>query len=70
MKYSENIMRKVRGNLNLELDDTSRDGEIEAMSKHEVLYRVCEWEGLFGYRDTIINWINQIYGIDLNKIDK
>ena len=70
MKYSENIMRKVRGNLNLELDDTSRDGEIEVMSKREVLYRVCEWEGLFGYRDTIINWINQIYGIDLNKIDK
>lgn len=33
MKYSENIMRKVRGNLNLELDDTSRDGEIEVMSK-------------------------------------
>ena len=70
MKYSENIMRKVRGNLNLELDDTSRDGEIAVMSKREVLYRVCEWEGLFGYRDTIINWINQIYGIDLNKIDK
>ena len=70
MKYSENIMRKVRGNLNLELDDTSRDGEIEVMSKREVLYRVCEWEGLFGYRDTIINWIHQIYGIDLNKIDK
>lgn len=70
MKYPENIMCKVRGSLDLEFDDTSRDGEIEVMSKREVLYRVCEWEGLFGYRDTIINWINQIYGIDLNKIDK
>lgn len=69
MKYSENIMRKVRGNLNLEFDDTSRDREIEAMSKREVLYRVCDWEGLFGYRDTIISWINQIYGIDLNKME-
>lgn len=70
MKYPENIMRKVRGNLNLELDDTSRDGEIEVMSKQEVFDRVCNWDGLINYGDTIIKWISQIYGIDLNKIDK
>ena len=70
MKYPENIMRKVRGNLDLELDDTSRDGEIEGMSKQEVFNRVCNWDGLINYGDTIIKWINQIYGIDLNKIDK
>lgn len=70
MKYPENIMRMVRGNLDLEHDDTSRDGEIEAMSKHEVLNRVCEWEGIIGYGDTIIKWINQIYRIDLNKMEK
>ena len=67
MKYSENIMRKVRGNLNLELDDTSRDGEIEAMSKQEVFSRVCDWKGLIDYDSTIKSWIKQIYGIDLNK---
>ena len=67
MKYSENIMRKVRGNLNLELDDTSRDGEIETMSKQEVFSRVCDWEGLINYDSTIKSWIKQIYGIDLNK---
>lgn len=70
MKYSENIMRMVRGNLDLELDDTSLDGEIEAMSKREVFDRVCSWDGLINYGDTIVKWINQIYGIDLNKIDK
>ena len=67
MKYPENIMRMVRGNLDLELDDKSRDGEIVAMSKQEVFSRVCEWEGFVGYGDTIIKWINQIYGIDLRK---
>lgn len=70
MKYPENIMRMVRGNLELELDDTSLDGEIEAMSKREVFDRVCSWDGLINYGDTIVKWINQIYGIDLNKIDK
>ena len=54
MKYPENIMRKVRGNLDLELDDTSRDGEIEGMSKREVFDRVCNWDGLINYGDTII----------------
>lgn len=67
MKYPENIMRMVRGNLDLELDDKSRDGEIVAMSKQEVLNRVCNWDGLIDYGDTIIKWINQIYGIDLRK---
>ena len=67
MKYPENIMRMVRGNLELELDDTSCDGEIEAMSKQEVFSRVCDWEGLINYDGTIKSWIKQIYGIDLNK---
>ena len=67
MKYLENIMRMVRGNLDLELDDKSHDEEIEAMSKQEVLNRVCNWDGLIDYGDTIIKWINQIYGIDLRK---
>lgn len=70
MKYPENIMRMVRGNLDLELDDKSRDGEIEAMSKQEVLNRVCDWDGLIDYGNTIIKWINQIYGVDLNKMEE
>lgn len=53
MKYPENIMCKVRGSLDLEFDDTSRDGEIETMSKQEVFSRVCDWEGLIDYDSTI-----------------
>ena len=67
MKYPENIMRMVRGNLDLEADDTNRDGEIESMSKQEVFDRVCNWDGLIGYSTTIKSWINQIYGINLDK---
>lgn len=70
MKYPENIMRMVRGNLDLELDDKIRDGEIEAMSKQEMFNRVCNWDGLIGYGDAIIKWINQIYGVDLNKMEE
>ena len=70
MKYPENIMRMVRGNLDLEFDDTSHDGEIEAMSKQEVFSRVCDWEGLINYGSTIKSWIKQIYGIDLNKMEE
>lgn len=70
MKYPENIMRMVRGNLDLEADDANRDGEIKAMSKQEVFNRVCNWDGLIDYGNTIIKWINQIYGIDLNKMEE
>lgn len=67
MKYPENIMRMVRGSLDLEPNDTSRDGEVEAMSKREVFDSVCNWEGLVGYGSTILGWIKQIYDIDLNR---
>lgn len=68
MKYPENIMRMVRGNLDLDFDDTSRDEEIECMSKNEVFESVCSWEGLIGYNHTIIGWIKDIYGVDLNRM--
>lgn len=37
------------------------------MSKQEVFDRVCNWDGLIGYSTTIKSWINQIYGINLDK---
>ena len=42
MIYPENIRRLVRQNLDLEPIDTSMDDEINAMSRNEVLNRVCE----------------------------
>lgn len=66
MKYPENIMCMVRESFGLEPDDTSRDGEIDLMTNREIFEAICNYEGLIGYADTIIGWINQIYGVDLN----
>lgn len=67
MTYSENILRIVRQNLNLEPTDTSKDDEINAMSQSKILDCVCEWEGLIGYSRVIRGWIKDIYGINLDK---
>ena len=67
MKYPENIMRMVRESLDLEPDDTRRDGEIDLMTNREIFEAICNYEGLIGYADTIIGWINQIYGVDLRN---
>lgn len=61
-------MRKVRQNLGLKPNDTSRDEKIEAMSKQSIFNRVCNWEGFTGYGNTIVEQIEQIYGIDLNEM--
>ena len=68
MTYPENILRLVRQNLDIEPTDTSMDEEINAMSRNEVLDRVCEWEGLIGYGRVIREWIKDIYGVDLNRM--
>ena len=66
MKYNEYIMRNVRGNLDLEIDDTSKDDLIMEMSKKEVLERYFIWEGICGYTDIILDLIYDIYGVDLS----
>ena len=68
MTYPENILRLVRQNLDLKPTDTSMDEEINNMSRNEVLNRVCEWEGLIGYGRVIREWINDIYGVNLDRM--
>lgn len=71
MKYSESIKVKVRQNLDYDKEDRSIDNEIDEMSADEVFNRVCTWEGLIGYGDTIREWIRDVYGVKLggNKND-
>ena len=69
-KYFSDIMEAVRQNLGLEFDDTSKDDEISEMSRDEILDRVCEWNGLIGYGSQIREWIEDIWGIDLDEYDK
>ncbi len=67
-KYSDDIMEAVRQNLGLEADDESRDDEINDMSRQEILECVCNWNGLINYADTIREWIENIWGIDLDDV--
>ena len=64
--YSENIMQKVREYLGLEPYDTSRDAEINSLTKNEVFGKVLIWEGIIGYEYQIKRWIEDIYGVQLN----
>lgn len=64
-RYSEHIMWKIRCNLGLDGNDSSRDNEINQMSPAEALESVCNWEGLINYASTIRSWINDIYGTDI-----
>jgi len=63
--YPDYIMEKVRQHLDLEPYDTSRDSEINDMSRNEIFRRCLEWEGIIGYDSTIKYWIKDIYGVTL-----
>lgn len=65
-KYSDNIMEKVRQHIGLEPYDTSRDAEINNMTRDSVFGHVLEWEGIIGYNNQIRSWIQDIYGVDVS----
>ena len=46
-------------------NDTSEDDAINAMAESEIFSRVCDWNGLLGYGDTIRVWIKDVFGKDL-----
>ena len=68
MKYPNYIYNNVRQNMGLEWNDTSKDNEIDKMSRKEVLERFWMWEGIIGYANTIKNSVFDVYGI--NKGDE
>jgi len=67
-KYPLDILIDVRKSLRIETDDTSKDNEINKMSKFEVLARVLVINGLYGLDYTLQSWLIDIYGFDI--IDK
>ena len=68
-KYPEYIMYALRQRKGLDKYDTSKDDNFNKYPSNEVLSEVCIWEGLLGgYDSTIKNWINDIYGIDLDLL--
>ena len=64
MKYPEYIMKKVRQRIGLELNDNSKDEEIEIMSPGEIIDAVLEWEGIIGYTEFIVDLVFDVYGFD------
>ena len=64
-KYPNHIMAKVRQKLGLEEYDTSKDSQINDMSKGEVFRACLEWEGIIGYEWNIRNWVEEIFGVKL-----
>lgn len=67
-KYEDYIMRKLRDELFfLDENDTSRDDEINAMSKDEVFEALLNAEGIYLYGHKITTWIEDVYGVKLNE---
>ena len=64
-KYPNHIMARVRQKLGLEEYDTSKDSQINGMSKDEVFRACLEWEGIIGYEWNIRNWVEEIFGVKL-----
>lgn len=64
MKYPRYIVDKVKQNLGIEVDDHSKDEEIEIMSPGEIIDAVLEWEGIIGYTEFIVDLVFDVYGFD------
>lgn len=64
-KYPDYIMQYVRNSLGLDEYNTERDDEINSMNKEELLNRVCNWNGLVDYGNTIKHWVEDIYKVNL-----
>jgi len=67
-RWSPHIMDKVRQWKGLSGWDTSKDAEIDEMSRNEVFDACLEWEGIIGYGSTIRGWIEDIYGVPLSAL--
>ena len=64
--YDEYIMEKIREASGMECDDTSRDYELERLSPEEVFEMILEYEGIIGYANRILGWIQDVFKVKLN----
>ena len=63
------IMEDLRERRDLEYDDATEDNDILTMSGAEFLDELLNWEGIIGYTNTIMEYIEMAFGINLNDID-
>lgn len=64
-QYPDYIYESVRQRWGYDEHDDSCDADIDALDKTEVLNIVASWDGLIDYGPTILEWVNDIYGLDL-----
>lgn len=65
-KYPDYIMRKLRQRRGLEPNDISSDEILNNFSPQQAFKEVLSWEGLINWDETIREWINDIYGINID----
>lgn len=65
-KYPDSIMPTIRNNLGIDAYDTKRDDEINSMDKDELFNQLCSWNGFGSYGNTIRQWVEDIYNVQLN----
>ena len=65
--YPEYILKKLRIFNGLEEEDTSRDEEFQELPPEEAFDQVMKFDGIIGYRYTMLRWIKDIFGVDLSS---
>ena len=65
--YPDYIMEDVRQSLGYEEDDSTVDKMIYELSKREVFALWLQWQGIIGYEDSILDAVENIYNIDLER---
>jgi hypothetical protein len=66
--YPKSIMENLRERMGLDENDTSADEEIMDRTPQQNFSELLEWHGLIGYASTITQWVDIIFGIDLDKV--
>ncbi len=70
-RYPMEIVEYLRQRAGLEKDDNSMDRKFLHITSSKVFKEVLSWNGLLGGWDyTIKDWIQSIYGIDLDDLEK
>lgn len=67
-KYPDDIMEMAREYNDLNADNTSKDEMINGMSASDMFALVLNWNGFINSADTIVQWVNDIYDIDLDAV--
>jgi hypothetical protein len=64
--YPNYILKKIRQFNGLTAKDTSRDAEFQELAPEEAFDQVLQFDGIIGYRYTILRWIAEIFKVKLD----